>query len=138
MPDGFIEQMERIADHLGDGWVAETLAVTSDGVGATARYTWAEERHVTIEWTVGANGHCVTLHTVHDGPQTWLRLEDVDGNGDGDAALAADAIQDCAWFVEQELTAPTQVSRYGGGKSGSDIGPFERRSPPRSSRFSRV
>ncbi|WP_158058247.1 hypothetical protein [Halorussus halophilus] len=139
MPDGCIEQMERIADHLGDGWVVETLAVASDGVGATARYAWTEECHVAIEWATGADGQQVTLETYHESPQTWL---DTDETTTG---LAADAIQDCAWYVEQELTAPTQVGRYGGSETGSDLGTFDDdpmsfdgRSTPRSARFSRV
>lgn len=96
MPGGFIERMERIADHLGDGWVIENLAVEPGEVGATVQYAHDSER--CICWTAGPDGQRVVLRGADGCAQTWLDMDDVH------VRRAADAIQDCAWFVEQDLT----------------------------------
>lgn len=95
MPGGFIERMERIADHLGDGWVIEELAVEPGQVGATVQYVHDSERRV--RWTAGPDGQQVTLQGTDGCAQTWLNMDTVH------VSRAADAIQDCAWFVEQDL-----------------------------------
>jgi hypothetical protein len=94
--------MERIADHLGDGWVVGDLTVESGAVGAVARYEHASGRHV--RWTVDRDGQRVALLGPGGSRRTWLETTDVR------TGPAVDAIQDCAWFVEQGSTSPAALA----------------------------
>ncbi len=132
MPGGFIERMERIADHLGDGWVVGDLTADPDGISAAARYDHEGGRRV--RWTVTPGGQCVSLQDGDGTERTWLDSPAVD------VRVAADAIQDCVWFVERGQAASGLMTLPSGHAPPTDptdasaVDDPRRRSTPTASR----